>query len=183
SSKLEETTKMPSGNGLGPRVRDNSDGTICVEYEPKQEGMHEVLMSYDGTGVDGKSRDGWDIGQYFESHEKAWDIGLYFVSQMKGWDIGLYFRCCQERWCKASRKLSVVRDMMELISVNNECPYRFHRLCGLAVRHSLRDREVRGSIPSRVKPRTLKLAVAADPPSFWHYKFIAKSGRPGVRIM
>ncbi|KAK3760572.1 hypothetical protein RRG08_022855 [Elysia crispata] len=46
--------KMPSGNGLGPRVRDNADGTICVEYEPKKEGMHEVLMSYDGSGVDGE---------------------------------------------------------------------------------------------------------------------------------
>ncbi|XP_059167482.1 filamin-A-like, partial [Physella acuta] len=44
---------MPSGNGLGPHVRDNADGTICVEYEPKKEGRHEVLMSYDGSGVDG----------------------------------------------------------------------------------------------------------------------------------
>lgn len=44
---------MSSGNGLGPRVRDNSDGTICVEYEPKKEGMHEVIMSYEGSGVDG----------------------------------------------------------------------------------------------------------------------------------
>ncbi|KAK7003390.1 hypothetical protein BgiMline_004839 [Biomphalaria glabrata] len=44
---------MPSGNGLGPKVRDNADGTICVEYEPKKEGRHEVLMSYDGSGVDG----------------------------------------------------------------------------------------------------------------------------------
>ncbi|XP_012936132.1 filamin-A [Aplysia californica] len=44
---------MPSGNGLGPNVRDNADGTICVEYEPKQEGRHEVLMAFDGTGVDG----------------------------------------------------------------------------------------------------------------------------------
>ncbi|KAH9502532.1 hypothetical protein Btru_068909 [Bulinus truncatus] len=43
---------MPSGNGLGPHVRDNADGTICVEYEPKKEGRHEVLMSYDGSGVD-----------------------------------------------------------------------------------------------------------------------------------
>ncbi|GFR67248.1 hypothetical protein ElyMa_000248200 [Elysia marginata] len=48
-------------------------------------------------------------------------------------------------------------------------------------RHSLRDREVHGSIPGRVKPRTLKLA--ADPPIDWHYAFSAKSGRPGVRIM
>ncbi|GFR82536.1 hypothetical protein ElyMa_005954100 [Elysia marginata] len=41
------------------------------------------------------------------------------------------------------------------------------RLCSLAVRHSLRDREVRGSIPGRVKPRTLKLVLAADPPSVY----------------
>ncbi|GFR75335.1 hypothetical protein ElyMa_000452500 [Elysia marginata] len=31
------------------------------------------------------------------------------------------------------------------------------RLCGLAVRHSLRDREAYGSMSSRVKPRTLRL--------------------------
>ncbi|GFR82512.1 hypothetical protein ElyMa_000629100 [Elysia marginata] len=55
-------------------------------------------------------------------------------------------------------------------------------LC-LAVRHPLRDRKVRGSIPARVKPRTLKVVSAADPPSVWHYGFSAKSGRPGVRIM
>ncbi|GFS21812.1 ATP-binding cassette sub-family C ABCC/MRP-like protein [Elysia marginata] len=52
-----------------------------------------------------------------------------------------------------------------------------------AVRHSLGDREVRGLIPGRVKPRTLKLVLAADPPSVWHYGFSAKSGRPGVRMM
>ncbi|GFR95673.1 von Willebrand factor D and EGF domain-containing protein-like [Elysia marginata] len=46
------------------------------------------------------------------------------------------------------------------------------RLCGLAVRHSIRDREVSGSIPGRVKPRTLKLVLAADPPSVLHYGFI-----------
>ncbi|GFS25182.1 hypothetical protein ElyMa_005177200 [Elysia marginata] len=40
-----------------------------------------------------------------------------------------------------------------------------------------------GSIPGRVKPRTLKLVLAADPPSVWHYGFSATSGRPGVRIM
>ncbi|GFR84061.1 hypothetical protein ElyMa_004141400 [Elysia marginata] len=59
-----------------------------------------------------------------------------------------------------------------------------HRLCGLGVRHSLGvgDREVRGSILlDRVKPRTLKLVLAADPPSVWHYGFSVKSGRPGVR--
>ncbi|GFS20468.1 hypothetical protein ElyMa_005057400 [Elysia marginata] len=56
-------------------------------------------------------------------------------------------------------------------------------LCVVAVRHLLRDLEVRGSIPNRVKPKTLRLVLAADPPSVWHYGFSAKSGRPGVRIL
>ncbi|GFR64674.1 hypothetical protein ElyMa_005512600 [Elysia marginata] len=54
------------------------------------------------------------------------------------------------------------------------------RLCGLAVRHSLRDREVRGSIAGRVTSRTLKLVSAAAPPSVWHYGFNVKSGWLGV---
>ncbi|GFS25414.1 hypothetical protein ElyMa_005182700 [Elysia marginata] len=66
-----------------------------------------------------------------------------------------------------------------ITSVVFECS---DRLCGLAVRHSLRGREVRGSIPGRVKPRTLKLVLAADPPSVWRYGFSAKSGPSGVRI-
>ncbi|GFS11111.1 hypothetical protein ElyMa_001339100 [Elysia marginata] len=61
--------------------------------------------------------------------------------------------------------------------------YILHRLCGLAVRYCSRDREERGSIPGRVKPRTLNLVLAADPPSVWHYGFSVKSGRPGVTIM
>ncbi|GFR78093.1 hypothetical protein ElyMa_002253000 [Elysia marginata] len=40
-----------------------------------------------------------------------------------------------------------------------------------------------GSIPGRVKPRTLKLVLSADPPSVWRYGFSAESGRPGIRIM
>ncbi|GFR95798.1 hypothetical protein ElyMa_000952800 [Elysia marginata] len=35
-----------------------------------------------------------------------------------------------------------------------------------------------GSIPDRVKPRTLKLVLAADPPNVWLYGLSAKSGRP-----
>ncbi|GFR86183.1 hypothetical protein ElyMa_006046600 [Elysia marginata] len=57
-----------------------------------------------------------------------------------------------------------------------------HRLCGQAVMQSLRDREVRVRSPGRVKPRTLKLVLVADPPSVWHYGYSAKSGRPGVWI-
>ncbi|GFR65425.1 hypothetical protein ElyMa_000203400 [Elysia marginata] len=38
-----------------------------------------------------------------------------------------------------------------------------------------------GSIPGRVKPKALKLILAADPPSVWHYGFSAESGRPGCQ--
>ncbi|GFS21127.1 hypothetical protein ElyMa_005074400 [Elysia marginata] len=58
-----------------------------------------------------------------------------------------------------------------------------HRLCGLAVKTLAQRSGGSGSIPGRVKPRTLKLALAADPPCVWHYGFSAKSGRPGVSIM
>ncbi|KAL8592277.1 hypothetical protein ACOMHN_036911 [Nucella lapillus] len=44
---------MPGDDGLGPRVRDNSDGTICVEYHPNCEGRHEVLMTHNDSAVKG----------------------------------------------------------------------------------------------------------------------------------
>ncbi|GFR90893.1 hypothetical protein ElyMa_006161800 [Elysia marginata] len=37
--------------------------------------------------------------------------------------------------------------------------------------------------PGRVKPKNLKLVLAADSPSVWYYGFSAKSGRPRVRII
>ena len=37
---------MTGANALGPKIKDNADGTICVAYEPTVEGKHEVLMSY-----------------------------------------------------------------------------------------------------------------------------------------
>ncbi|GFR88796.1 hypothetical protein ElyMa_000778400 [Elysia marginata] len=78
-------------------------------------------------------------------------------------------------------KYTVLQDFCRCKNKIDSSPR--HRLCGLAVRHSLTDREVRGSIPGRVKPRTLKLVSAADPPSVWHDGFSSKSGRPGVRII
>ncbi|GFS08610.1 hypothetical protein ElyMa_003018000 [Elysia marginata] len=57
------------------------------------------------------------------------------------------------------------------------------RLCCLAVKTLAQRSGGTGSIPGRVKPKTLKLVLVADPPGVWHYGFSAKSGRPGVRIM
>ncbi|GFS13130.1 hypothetical protein ElyMa_001389100 [Elysia marginata] len=83
--------------------------------------------------------------------------------------------------CKESRGLKIVESVS--YNARHRVSVVVHRLCGLAVRHSLRDREVRGSILGRVKPRTFNMVLAADPPSVWHYGRSAKSGRPGVRIM
>ena len=48
---------MPGEDSHGPRVRDNNDGTICVEYHPKVEGRHEVLMTHNGDAVRGEECD------------------------------------------------------------------------------------------------------------------------------
>ncbi|XP_050390221.1 filamin-A [Patella vulgata] len=37
----------------GPHIRDNSDGTITVQYQPKEVGRHEVLMEHNGAAVNG----------------------------------------------------------------------------------------------------------------------------------
>ncbi|GFS08345.1 hypothetical protein ElyMa_004754500 [Elysia marginata] len=58
-----------------------------------------------------------------------------------------------------------------------------YRLCGLAIKTLAQGSGGTGSIPGRVKPKTLKLVLVADPPGVWHYGFSAESGRPGVRIM
>ncbi|GFR98792.1 hypothetical protein ElyMa_002777700 [Elysia marginata] len=56
------------------------------------------------------------------------------------------------------------------------------RLFGLAVRHSLGDQEVRGSIPGRVKPRTLNIVLAADPACVWHYGFSGQDNVTGCGV-
>ncbi|XP_052761429.1 filamin-A-like isoform X2 [Mya arenaria] len=45
--------KMPTPEGLLPQIKDNSDGSIFVQYHPVVQGRHEVQMSYEGAGIDG----------------------------------------------------------------------------------------------------------------------------------
>ncbi|XP_053387060.1 filamin-A-like isoform X2 [Mercenaria mercenaria] len=45
--------KMPTPEGLKPEIKDNSDGSINVSYQPKIQGRHEVQMCYEGAAVDG----------------------------------------------------------------------------------------------------------------------------------
>ncbi|GFS06823.1 hypothetical protein ElyMa_006554700 [Elysia marginata] len=90
---------------------------------------------------------------------------------------------------RTSRAILVVSGVLSAgylavrLTVNFEEPAKPYQLCGLTVILLLRDREVRGSIPGRVKPRTLSLVLVADPPGVWHYGFSVKSGQPVVRIM
>lgn len=45
---------MPSGKIDIPIIEDNFDGTIRVEYNPKEDGVHEMILLHDGAPVQGK---------------------------------------------------------------------------------------------------------------------------------
>jgi filamin len=36
-----------------PVIEDNRDGTVCVRYEPREEGLHELVVKYNGEHVQG----------------------------------------------------------------------------------------------------------------------------------
>lgn len=44
---------MPSGNVDVPIIEDNFDGTIRVQYNPKEDGVHELILLHDGAPVQG----------------------------------------------------------------------------------------------------------------------------------
>ena len=46
----------PDADGLGPEIKDNADGSICVQYHPNKGGRHEVQMCYEGCAVDGEEK-------------------------------------------------------------------------------------------------------------------------------
>ncbi|XP_035902995.1 filamin-A isoform X5 [Anopheles stephensi] len=45
--------KMPSGQVDKPVIDDNHDGTVSIRYEPKEEGIHELAVKYNGEHVQG----------------------------------------------------------------------------------------------------------------------------------
>lgn len=47
--------KMPSGNVDKPVIEDNRDGTVCIKYDPREEGLHELSVKYNGEHVQGQS--------------------------------------------------------------------------------------------------------------------------------
>lgn len=44
---------MPSGNIDAPQIEDNRDGTVSVKYDPREEGLHELAVKYNGEHVQG----------------------------------------------------------------------------------------------------------------------------------
>uniref|UniRef100_A0A1B0FQE1 Calponin-homology (CH) domain-containing protein n=1 Tax=Glossina morsitans morsitans TaxID=37546 RepID=A0A1B0FQE1_GLOMM len=51
--KFLAEVKMPSGKVDKPVIQDNRDGTVSVKYEPKEEGIHELVVKYNGEPVQG----------------------------------------------------------------------------------------------------------------------------------
>ncbi|XP_012258327.2 filamin-A isoform X3 [Athalia rosae] len=45
--------KMPSGNVDKPEIEDNRDGTVSIKYGPREEGLHEVYVKFNGEHVQG----------------------------------------------------------------------------------------------------------------------------------
>uniref|UniRef100_A0A336KKF8 CSON010354 protein n=1 Tax=Culicoides sonorensis TaxID=179676 RepID=A0A336KKF8_CULSO len=45
--------RMPSGNIDKPMIEDNRDGTVSIKYDPREEGLHELAVKYNGEHVHG----------------------------------------------------------------------------------------------------------------------------------
>ncbi|XP_035708450.1 filamin-A isoform X3 [Folsomia candida] len=45
--------KMPSGTVDKPMIEDNRDGTVSIRYDPREEGLHELHVKYNGEHVQG----------------------------------------------------------------------------------------------------------------------------------
>ncbi|XP_060516412.1 filamin-A isoform X2 [Cylas formicarius] len=45
--------KMPSGKFDRPVIEDNHDGTVSIKYEPREEGVHELAVKFNGEHVQG----------------------------------------------------------------------------------------------------------------------------------
>ncbi|XP_057318837.1 filamin-A isoform X3 [Microplitis mediator] len=45
--------KMPSGNVDKPVIEDNHDGTVSIKYDPREEGLHELYVKFNGEHVQG----------------------------------------------------------------------------------------------------------------------------------
>ncbi|XP_043469574.1 filamin-A isoform X2 [Leptopilina heterotoma] len=53
SGKVTSEVKMPSGNIDKPVIEDNHDGTVSLKYDPREEGLHEISVRFNGEHIPG----------------------------------------------------------------------------------------------------------------------------------
>ncbi|XP_050955593.1 filamin-C isoform X2 [Labeo rohita] len=51
--ELSGEVRMPSGKTARPFIRDNKDGTVTVQFQPTERGLHEMDIKYDGNHIPG----------------------------------------------------------------------------------------------------------------------------------
>lgn len=50
---ISAEVKMPSGKIDLPLIEDNRDGTVRIQYDPKEDGVHELVLLHNGVPVEG----------------------------------------------------------------------------------------------------------------------------------
>ncbi|KAK0161840.1 hypothetical protein PV327_008250 [Microctonus hyperodae] len=50
---VSSEVKMPSGQVDKPVIEDNHDGTVSLKYAPREEGLHEIYVKFNGEHVQG----------------------------------------------------------------------------------------------------------------------------------
>lgn len=63
---------MPSGKIDLPVIEDNLDGTVRVQYDPKEEGLHELILLHEGIPVQG-------LWVYFSLYNNILNENLVYV--------------------------------------------------------------------------------------------------------
>ncbi|KAL5283098.1 cher family protein [Megaselia abdita] len=67
--------KMPSGKVDKPVIEDNRDGTVSIKYDPKEEGVHELVVKYNGEQVQGSPYK-FHVDSIASGHVTAYGEGL-----------------------------------------------------------------------------------------------------------
>jgi len=84
---------MPSGNVDKPVIEDNHDGTVSIKYEPREEGLHEIYVKFNGEHVQGKLIHSsrklttitqlWDAIDHTEIHRASKNKALIYACDPK----------------------------------------------------------------------------------------------------
>lgn len=67
--------RMPSGRIDQPRIEDNRDGTVRVQYDPREDGIHELCVKYNGEHVQGSPYK-FHVDSISSGHVTAYGPGL-----------------------------------------------------------------------------------------------------------